>query len=186
MFIGCIYLKTIDLAYIILTRKAKTLSCKFLPTKQPDHQLFSLSAQQIKGCSAAAVKMRIISNKCQGWDEAGRYKERGKASPAALWTVFAWNPVLTTVSLFHCFTVPLFRRGFGQRVYRLIFSPLPNFCSASLYLDISYRVKPQLLENNWGTYILYVQKCGLRVQKQVVKKSPNTGTTHGCKTGALN
>ena len=117
MFIGCVYLKTIGLAYIILKRKAKTLSCKFLPTKQFRPSTV-LSAQQIKGCSAAAVKVRIISNKCQGWDEAGRYKERGKASPAALWTVFAWNPVSTTVSLFH--------RGFGQRAYRGEFDFVPS------------------------------------------------------------
>ena len=64
---------------------------------------------------------------------------------------------------------PLFHRGFGQRTYKSGFDivPLPNFCSASLYLDISYRVKPQLLENI-GVHI--IQKCGLRVQKQVVKE----------------
>ena len=66
--------------------------------------------------------------------------------------------------LFHCFTEDLVRE---RTEVNLILSPLPNLCSASLYLDISYRVKPQLLENI-GVHI--IQKCGLRVQKQVVKE----------------
>ena len=85
----------------------------------------------------------------------------------------------------HCFTEDLVRE---RTEVNLILSPLPNFCFASLYLDTSYGVKPQLLENI-GVHI--IQKCGLRVQKQVVKEVQmlvqHTGATlvHWISTDAL-
>ena len=64
---------------------------------------------------------------------------------------------------FHCFTEDLVRE---RTEVDLILSPLPNL----FIFRHQLQGKTTTFGEHWGTYYTLIQKCGLRVQKQVVKE----------------